>query len=418
MATMTITGKKQLSGSISIAGMKNAATPILAATLLVGDEVRVHNVPDITDVRKLLELLESLGVAVQHEGDSLVLSAAHIDPTALDQQKVKSMRSSVLLIGPLLARFGELTIPEPGGCNIGNRSLDAHIAVVEQFGGKVKKDGEMYSFTMKRPSSGTIILPEFSVTATENAVMAAVLAKGETNILQAAAEPHVQDLCNFLNACGARIRGIGTHELSVEGVKKLHGAEYAIIPDTIEVGTFAVLGALLAKKLELSPVIPEHMTAVLYKLHTLGVPFTLKGNRMTIQSGGDLSSFKVWTGPYPGFPTDLQAPFGVLATQAQGLSLIHDPMYEGRFGYAAELRKMGARVIQADPHRLLIEGKTELFGTHIKSLDLRAGITLLIASLLAEGESVIEESEIIGRGYSNIAERLRAIGADITEDNQ
>lgn len=415
---MTITGKKQLSGSISIAGMKNAATPILAATLLVGDEVRVHNVPDITDVRKLLELLESLGVAVQHEGDSLVLSAAHIDPTALDQQKVKSMRSSVLLIGPLLARFGELTIPEPGGCNIGNRSLDAHIAVVEQFGGKVKKDGEMYSFTMKRPSSGTIILPEFSVTATENAVMAAVLAKGETNILQAAAEPHVQDLCNFLNACGARIRGIGTHELSVEGVKKLHGAEYAIIPDTIEVGTFAVLGALLAKKLELSPVIPEHMTAVLYKLHTLGVPFTLKGNRMTIQSGGDLSSFKVWTGPYPGFPTDLQAPFGVLATQAQGLSLIHDPMYEGRFGYAAELRKMGARVIQADPHRLLIEGKTELFGTHIKSLDLRAGITLLIASLLAEGESVIEESEIIGRGYSNIAERLRAIGADITEDNQ
>lgn len=412
---MRITGRERLAGEIRVAGMKNAATPILAAALLVADEVRVHNVPEITDVRKLLELLESLGAAVERSGTTVTISAKEINLKTLDRLKVKSMRSSVLLLGPLLTRFSKVQIPEPGGCNIGSRPLDAHIAVFEQLGGTVEREGDEYRFQLGTPKDATVILPEFSVTATENAVMASVLAKGDITILQAASEPHIQDLCNFLNACGARITGIGSHELRIEGVQKLHGTEYSIIPDTIEIGTFAVLGALLAKKLSIHPIIPEHCTAVMYKLHEIGVPFTLKDDAVTIESEKMLNPFKLWAAPFPAFPTDLQAPFALLATQAKGVSLIHDTLYEGRFGYSQELIKMGAHIIQADPHRIIVEGPTPLIGTHIKSLDLRAGITLLIAGLLAEGETVIEGSEVMYRGYSNIVERIRAVGAHIEE---
>lgn len=416
MATMTIHGQRVLSGEIPIAGMKNAATPILAACLLIEDEVRVHNVPEIADVRKLLDLLESLGVEVEQDGTVVTLAARNVDLTTLDRSKVKSMRSSILLLGPLLARFGSVRIPEPGGCNIGSRPLTAHIAAIEQLGGTVRKQGEDFACTLKKHRGGTVILPEFSVTATENAILASVLGDGETTILQAAAEPHVQDLCNFLNSSGAKIRGIGTHEIRITGVAKLHGGEYQIIPDTVEVGTFAVLGALLAKKeLTLRPVIPEHLTAVLVQLHRIGVPFSIEDDALIVGREKQLQPFKLQTLPYPGFPTDLQASFALLATQAAGMSLIHDPMYEGRFGYGRELTKMGANLLQADPHRLVVYGPTPLTGAHIKSLDLRAGITLVIAAMVAKGDSTIENTEIIGRGYGNIAERLRAVGAKVEE---
>jgi UDP-N-acetylglucosamine 1-carboxyvinyltransferase len=380
--------------------------------------VRLHNVPEISDVRKLLDLLRSLGVQADAQGTTVTLNAKTVNPVDLDRDAVKTMRSSILLIGALLARTGKMTTPEPGGCFIGSRPIDAHISAIEQLGGTVKEDGEDFHFTLKRSGSTTVVLPEFSVTATENAILASVRGAGTVRILQAAAEPHVQDLCNFLNAMGARISGIGGHELLIESVRALHGGEYGIIPDCIEVGTFAALGTLQAKELELAPIRADHLTAVFDILRRMGAVMEVEEDRMRVKRAKALSAVKLQTLPYPGFPTDLQAPFTLLATQAEGISLVHDPLYEARFGYALELKRMGAEIIQADPHRIIVQGPTPLIGQHIKSLDLRAGITLLLAGLIAQGESVVERAEIVDRGYSRIVERLTAVGAVVERQDE
>ncbi|MEK7606680.1 MAG: UDP-N-acetylglucosamine 1-carboxyvinyltransferase [Patescibacteria group bacterium] len=414
MSKFVIHGGGKIAGEVRISGMKNAATPLLAATLLTRERCVLRNVPKIRDVFRMLDILKGLGARVEWiEDHSLVIEAVSIDSGALLSDIVAAMRSSILLLGPLLVRAGEVEIPEPGGCIIGNRPIDTHLYALAELGATAVRKNGKYLFQAPKLLGAVIILPEFSVTATENVLMAACLAEGETVIKLAAAEPHVQDLVTFLQKMGAKISGSGTHTLVVEGVKELHGAEHTLIPDQIEIGTFAAAAAATRGSIEMYPVIPEHLDIILLKLRQIGVRCDIDGNRLRVQSEGGLRAFRLQAMPYPGFPTDLQAPFGVLATQCNGTTLIHDPLFEGRMGYVAELVKMGAGAIVADPHRVIITGPTPLYGQQIRSLDLRAGATLVIAGIVAEGETVIDDAEVIDRGYEDLDGRLRALGVKI-----
>lgn len=414
MSKFIINGKNKIEGEINVSGMKNATTPILAATLLTKETCIISNVPNISDVRSVIEIMKNIGSNIEYlDEHTLKISNKDINPCQLDEKAVRKMRSSILFMGPLLARFHEIDLPEPGGCIIGNRPLDSHISGFQQLGAQVVKNSRSYKMSVDKLIGSKITLPEFSVTATENIIMAAVLAEGTTNIHLAACEPHVQDLCNFLNKIGAKISGIGTHQITIEGVKELKGTEHKIIPDQIEIGTFIVLAAATHGKLKINNIEIEHLDIILLKLKEIGVEFEVGDNYLTILPTSNLKSFKLQTLPYPGFPTDLQSVFGVLATQCQGTTLIQDPLFEGRMGYLNELIKMGANAIIADPHRAIISGPTPLYGTEIKSLDLRAGAALIIAALLADGESVLDNVEIIDRGYEKIEERLSNIGAKI-----
>ncbi|MFH1112244.1 MAG: UDP-N-acetylglucosamine 1-carboxyvinyltransferase [Patescibacteria group bacterium] len=413
MSSFVIEGAKELHGIIEVPGAKNAVTPILAACLMTADECTIHNVPAISDVEKMLKLLGTVGAQVKHEGKTVIIKAENVNVSHLPISEVKGMRSSVLLFGPLLARIHSVTLPEPGGCIIGNRPLDTHLSGLQQLGVKVTINNEGYLLQSEQLKGAKVILSEFSVTATENIVMAATLATGVTIIELAAAEPHVQDLCNFLVDMGAKIKGIGTHTLTIEGVDYLHGAEYTIIPDPIEAGTWAVLAAVTRGEITIKPVHPEHLDFVLMKLKQIGVDWQLNGDALTVHASRQLKPFRLQALPYPGFPTDLQAPFCILATQANGTSLIHDPMYEGRLNHISELIKMGANAVVADPHRVVVTGPTPLYGRDIRSYDLRSGATVLIAALMAQGVSTIAEAEVVDRGYEKIERRLKALGAVI-----
>ncbi len=416
MAKLVIEGGGSLNGKVVVPGSKNAATPILAACLLTQEECIIENVPEISDVAKMLELLTELGVTVTRQGHTVRLRAAKVGLKGLEGKLVKGMRSSVLLFGPLLARLKEVWLPEPGGCIIGNRPLSAHLQGFAQLGVVVTPEGEGYRLAWLKPQGAPVVLPEFSVTATENVLMAAVLAPGTTTIELAAAEPHVQDLCQCLVAMGAKISGVGTHRLEVTGVAALHGVTHRLIPDSIEAGTWAVLAAVSRGELVIGPVVPEHLSLVLLKLKEIGVHYELQGDQLTVRASRQLKAFKLQALPYPGFPTDLQAPFSLLATQANGTSLIHDPLYEGRLNHITELTKMGANALVADPHRVVITGPTPLYGREIRSFDLRAGATLIMAALMAQGETVIQEVELVDRGYEHLDERLRAVGAKLRRE--
>jgi len=412
-----IKGKIKLKGEVDVGGMKNAILPILAATALVKGTSVISNVPQISDVKKMLEILGSLGAEIKWlSPHQLSIKTDDLALGEMDQKKVKSMRSSVLLMGPLLARFKEVSISEPGGCIIGARPLDTHLYALRMLGASVNFDNtaQVYSIKANELAGNYIILPEFSVTATENLIMAAVLAGGRTVVKLAAAEPHVENLIDFLNKAGAKIQGGGTHTLTIDGVKELKGAEHNVIPDQIEAGTYAAAAVVLRGNIKINKIIPEHLDSTIILLRKLGVGVEIGSDYLEIRpQGAALPAFKLQTLPYPGFPTDLQSPFGVVATQCNGTSLIHDPMYEGRMGYVSELVRMGANAVLCDPHRVLITGPTPLYGQEIKSLDLRAGATMVIAAMVAEGESVLHDAEILDRGYENIEEKLKGLGAEI-----
>ncbi len=413
MGALLIEGGAALKGEINLSGAKNAVTPIIAASLLTKQTVELNNVPQISDVEKMLDLLKGLGASIAKDGHKVKINAKNIALTSLDRKLVKGMRSSVLLFGPLLARFSEVSLPEPGGCIIGNRSLAAHLQGLVQLGAEVSIEADTYVLKAKHLKGAHVVLPEFSVTATENIMMAAVLAEGVTVIDLAAAEPHVQDLGNFLNSLGAKIKGLGTHHIVIEGVKELGGSSYNLITDPIEAGTWAVLGAVGRGEISIGPVRQDHMEIILLKMKDIGVNFQIVGDRLIVKASRQLKAFKLQALPYPGFPTDLQAPFSVLATQAQGSSLIHDPLYEGRLNHINELVKMGANALIADPHRVVINGSTPLYGREIRTFDLRAGATLIIAGLIAEGETLINDVEIVDRGYEKLDQRLAELGAKI-----
>ncbi|MFA6097341.1 MAG: UDP-N-acetylglucosamine 1-carboxyvinyltransferase [Candidatus Paceibacterota bacterium] len=416
MEKFIINGARHLEGEIDVMGSKNATTPILSACLLTEEECIIDNVPVIADVLKMIDLLQSMGVEIEWLGEHKlrVKAGSNIDPEKMDFSIVGHMRSSILLLGSLLARFKKFKIRQPGGCIIGSRPVGVHFDALEALGAKITYDKGFYCLKAEKLVGRTIVLKEFSVTATENLLMAASLAEGKTTIKIAALEPHVQDLQRFLVKMGAKIKDVGVHTIEIHGVSKLHGADHTIIPDPIEAGTFAILAAATKSSLVINNVATGDLDLVIEKMREMGVRIETEENKLIIKPAHKLNAVKkIESRTYPGVPTDLQAPFGVLATQAEGTTLIHDTLYEGRMGYINELNKMGANAIICDPHRALISGPTPLYGQDITSFDLRAGATLIIAALLAEGQSTINKIEQIDRGYERIEERLQKIGADI-----
>jgi len=416
MSQLIIHGRKKLSGEIEVGGAKNEATKLVAAAILTDEDVVIKNAPRILDLEKMMDIIKSMGGRAEWTGDhEITLNCKNLNPETIDQKAVKKLRASVVLMGPMLARFKKIDFPTPGGCIIGNRPMDIHFAAFEKMGAKVEEDGEKNIYKLSTDGlHGAKILTEFSVTATENVILAAVLTPGKTIIKTAALEPHTEDLARCLNKMGAKISGIGTHTLEIEGVEKLNGVEHSVIPDMIEVGTFAILAAATRSDITITNINPDHLDLFLEKLHNFGVNFEVGENSLHIKKGGNLKALeKIETNVYPGVPTDLQQPLAVLATQAAGSTLIFERIFEGRFNYVSELQRMGANIQTLDSHRILVTGPTPLIGTEVKSFDLRAGATLLIAGLLADGETIIDEAELIDRGYEDIVGRLQKLGAEI-----
>lgn len=417
MEVFEIEGGKPLSGTIPVYGLKNAATPIIAATLLSREPSTLDNMPRIEDVFRMLEIVESLGASVEWTGERTVtITPASIDPAAMDQEKVKRLRSSILLLGALAARSDHFELRQPGGCVIGARPVEAHLDALAKLGIRVtpKEKGYVLDATKRQPAK--VVLRQMSVTATENAMILAAALPGETVIKIAACEPHVTDLGRFLIKMGADIEGLGTHTLTVRGQKTLRGATHAIMPDHNEAATYLILGAATGSRITVEQAREDDLDLVLEKLREFGVEFEIAGDRITVIPAAALQAPALFIDPrpYPGIPTDIQAPLAVLATQAAGETMIFDTLYEGRFNYAVELEKMGASIAVLNPHQVVVKGPTPLKGTVIKSFDLRAGVALIVAALVAEGKTVIEDIYQVDRGYERIEERLQRIGAGIT----
>jgi UDP-N-acetylglucosamine 1-carboxyvinyltransferase len=419
--SFVIEGGRRLSGTVRAAGNKNAALPILAACLLTDEPVTLTNVPTITDVETMLELMLDLGVEVdRRDGGWVRIHAAAIAKHELDEELCRRIRASILLAGPLLAREGAAIVPPPGGDVIGRRRLDTHIDALERLGADIAVD-RRYVMRTRGLTGRALFLDEASVTGTENAVMAAVLARGETTIANAASEPHVQDLCRFLAALGAQIDGIGSNVLRIRGVDRLHGGEWRLCPDHIEVASFIGLAAVTDGEIVIEDVEPDHMTAIWPGFERLGIRCDLDDRCVRVPGGQELvirddvgaQIPKIEDGPWPAFPADLTSIALAVATQARGTVLIFEKMFENRLFFVDKLVGMGARIILCDPHRAIVNGPTQLYGERLESPDIRAGMAMLIAGLCAEGRSTIGNIGQIDRGYERIDERLRALGASI-----
>ncbi|HEU4562567.1 MAG TPA: UDP-N-acetylglucosamine 1-carboxyvinyltransferase [Longimicrobium sp.] len=422
MPKFVVQGGKRLKGSIRPAGNKNAALPMLAAALLTDQDVFLENVPRIKDVLTLLDLLEALGAETEWVGDNEVrVRAADVGHQQLDAQAAARIRASILLAGPMLARTGGMNLPPPGGDVIGRRRVDTHFLAFQKLGAKFEHDAQGFRVKADHLQGADMFLDEPSVTGTENAVMAASLARGTTRIRNAAAEPHVQDLCHMLVGMGAQIDGIGTGTLHIQGAEKLRGGRFRITSDHIEVGSFIGLAAVTGGEITILDAAPEHLDSILIGFNRLGVHTEIRGQdlfipgdqELVIQTdiGGHIP--KVDDGPWPAFPADVTSIALVTATQCQGTILIHEKMFESRMFFADKLVAMGARLVLCDPHRVLVIGKSQLRGGVVESPDIRAGMGLLIAALGAQGTSEIYNIGQIERGYERIDERLRALGADI-----
>ena len=409
-----IQGKKALNGQVSILGCKNAAGPVLAAALLTKKECVIDNLPIVEDVSNMLEVIKSLGVKVENISERKVrIKAENLNPDTLDFDRVSKTRISVLLFGALLPRVPSFRMPPPGGDRIGVRPISVHLDALEQMGAKIKKTSDYYQVESSNLEGKEIVLDEFSVTATEVIMLSAVLAKGKTVIKGAAAEPHIQDLGRMLVSMGAKIKGVGTHTIEIEGQKELKGASHSIIADPIEAGTFIIAAACCGEKVEIKNVNPEYLDLFLKKLEEIGVKLIRGKDSITVLKSDNLKAVKIQALPYPGFPTDLLPVIIPLLVKAKGRSLVHDPLYENRFNYVQEMRKMGADIELVDPHRSFVFGPKELSGLCIESWDIRAGACLVIAGLSAEGKTTIKNIFQIDRGYERIEERLSQLGADI-----
>lgn len=417
MERFEIQGGKRLSGAIDVRGSKNAALPILAATLLSREESVVGNVPRIEDVFRLLEILEGMGARIEWRDERTVsVMPAEIDPSRMDAAIVKKIRSSILLLGSLSARFDRFSLHHPGGCVIGARPVGTHFDALRKLGVDVtvSEDGKEYHVDATRRVPAEFALRELSVTATENAMMLAAALPGKTVVRIAAAEPHVEDLGRFLAKMGATVTGLGTHTVTIEGAETLTGATHEVIPDANEAATFLVLGVATKSPIAVRHAREHDLDIVLEKLREFGADFRVEADAITVvPTERILAVPKLDTRTYPGLPSDVQAPFGVLAALGDGETLLFDTVFEGRFNYVSELEKMRARAIVLNPHQVLFRGPAKLRGTTIRSFDLRAGAALIIAALAAEGKTVIEEIYQVDRGYERIEERLSALGADI-----
>lgn len=418
MARFIIKGGKPLNGTIEVSGNKNAILPIMAATLLTDSQCIIDNAPLINDVLVMGEILKDIGAKVTGLGThQLIIDAKEVSRYELSPDLVSKLRASILLMGPLLVRFGKMKMRHPGGCLIGRRAVGTHFDALEALGATTVTVGEDYQSEAKQLKPARIFLDEASVTATENVMMTASLIPGETIIDDAACEPHVEDLANFLNAMGANIIGAGTNRIVINGVKNLHGTTHRVMPDYIDIGTLAITAAATRGSVSIAGVRENDLKMILLYLGRMGVKFSVKDGNLNI-SPSELTAprGKIQTRPWPGFPTDLMSPFIVLATQAKGTVLCHEWMYESRVFFVDKLISMGANIVLCDPHRVLVTGPTMLRGKSLESSDIRAGMALIIAALCAEGESVIDKAELVERGYERIEERLRLLGAEIRKE--
>ncbi len=417
MDKFLISGGRALKGSIAISGAKNSALPCMAAALLTAETVTLHNLPYARDIITQRRLLEDLGATVlTPELRTHKINAAHIEVFEAPYELVKTMRASVLALGPLLARFGKAKVSLPGGCAIGTRPIDLHLRGFEQLGAEVRLEGG--NVVARAPSNGRLIgadvtFDKVTVTGTENLMMAATLARGKTVINNAAREPEISDLCELLNRMGARVRGGGTSTLEIEGVETLGGAQHTIIPDRIETGTFIVAAAITGGELEIKDCQPEDLSSVINQLREVGVEIEeLNQSTLRVKRGATLRAKDVTTEPHPRFPTDMQAQYMALMTQAEGESVITETVFENRFMHASELQRMGAK-IHLNGRIATITGPTQLTGAPVLASDLRASASLVLAGLVAQGETVIERVYHIDRGYERIETKLRAVGANI-----
>ncbi len=421
MQSFVIEGGRPLSGTVRASGNKNGALPILAACVLASDEVRLSNVPRIRDVETMVELLADLGADVEWTGPNEVrVDPRGVEKTDLDPSLAREIRASFLLAGPLLARFGRVSVPPPGGDVIGRRRLDTHVHAFAALGAEIEVDG-VYDLSASVLRGTRMYLDEASVMGTENAIMAAVLAEGETVLGHAACEPHIQDLCRFLVSLGAGIEGIGSNVLHIRGTKELSGGEYRVGPDHIEVASFVGLAAATGGEIVVTDVEPDDLISIVPAFRKLGVEMVVSDSSVSVPAGQRLQvedDFggqipKIESGVWPAFPADLTSIAVTVATQAHGAILIFEKMFESRLFFVDKLVSMGARIILCDPHRVVVTGPATLYGERLESPDIRAGMAMLIAALCAEGRSSIGNIGQIDRGYERIDERLQGLGATI-----
>ncbi|WP_294431041.1 UDP-N-acetylglucosamine 1-carboxyvinyltransferase [uncultured Treponema sp.] len=418
-----IEGGIPIRGTIAASGNKNAALPCIAAALLTEDVVILRNIPEIEDTGVMLLILQALGASVEKLGEhEWKIDTSSIHSSDIPAELSKKIRASILFAGPLVARTGKAVMPPPGGDVIGRRRVDTHFLALEELGARIEVQGP-FTFTANKLVGADIFLDETSVTATENAVMAAVLAEGKTIINNAASEPHVQDLCNMLASMGAKISGIGSNILTIEGVKKLHGTDFAIGPDFMEIGSYIGLAAATKGSITITGVNPKDMRPLRVAFGKLGIRWTIEGDALTVSLGqemkvnSDLGGMipKIDDSPWPGFPPDLTSIMTVVATQVEGTVLIFEKMFESRMFFVDKLISMGARITLCDPHRAVVSGPCTLHGDKLVSPDVRAGMAMVIAALIAHGESEISNVYQIERGYENLVEKLRSLGARIEQ---
>ncbi|HAC32117.1 MAG TPA: UDP-N-acetylglucosamine 1-carboxyvinyltransferase [Treponema sp.] len=416
-----VEGGIPIRGTIAASGNKNSALPCIAAAILTDEPVILRNIPAIEDTNVMLLILQSLGATVENAGDHVwKIHAAKIEKNDIPAELSKKIRASILFAGPLIARTGKAIMPPPGGDVIGRRRVDTHFLALQELGAVITANGP-FSFTANKLVGADIFLDETSVTATENTVMAAVLAEGRTKITNAASEPHVQDLCNMLVAMGAKISGIGSNILIIDGVKKLHTVDFTIGPDFMEIGSYIGLAAATKGSITITGVRSEDMRPLRVAFGKLGIRWTIEGDRLSVDVGQemkvntDLGGMipKIDDSPWPGFPPDLTSIMTVVATQVEGTVLIFEKMFESRMFFVDKLISMGARITLCDPHRAVVSGPSVLHGDHLVSPDVRAGMAMVIAAMAAHGESTISNIYQIERGYEHLVEKLQSLGAKI-----
>lgn len=415
MSKFIIKGGSKLSGEISVKGTKNFALKIVPASLLSSEVMEISNLPEIEDTSRSIELLNELGSSVQIKNSKYYINNKDIKSTVISRDIGKKFRASIMFVAPLLARFGEVKFPHPGGCVIGagSRPIDLFLDGYRSLGAEVHYNDGFYEIKAKKLKGCEFFFTTVSVTATESMLMAATLASGKTVLKNCAMEPEIEELAKYLNKCGAKIQGAGTPIIKIEGVNKISGGKIKILPDRIETGTFAIMAAASHSELLIKDCRPQNIQILLEIFKKIGIKYEADENNLLIKKTDSFLSYSIKTHEYPGFPTDLQSPYTLLMTQATGSALIHETIYDRRLLFSDLLAQMGANIIMCDPHRIVVFGPTKLQGKQLTSPDLRAGITMMLAGLIADGETTIDNIYQIDRGYEKIDERLRSIGANI-----
>lgn len=412
MKKLIINGGHELTGTIKIGGAKNSVVALLPATVLSKGKCKIYNVPNISDVKKLDEMLSILGAKVTYKNDEILVDNTNLKNTEITKEYSSTVRASYYFMGALLGRYHKAEISYPGGCVIGSRPIDFHINAFEKMGAKVEIEDTKYTITAEELHGADIYLDFASVGATINIMLAAVLAKGTTHIWNAAKEPEIVNVASFLNSMGARISGVGTSSITIEGVEELNDGIVEVIPDRIETGTYLMIGILMGKDLIIDGIIKEHLESVITKLRETGAKFEIKDSKIYVSATPNLKPVNVKTLVYPGFPTDLGQPMSTLLTQCNGESLFEETIYENRMRHIKHLNSMGANIMLFD-NSAVIKGKTALKGKHVVATDLRAGAAMMLAGMLAKGTTTITNIEHILRGYENIVDKLSNVGAEI-----